>query len=100
MEGDLEGGGKEISRVVGIELGKGEKEGGGKKMGKEVRMEVWKELGKEVSMEMGEGGKGGEQGDEDGDEDVGQVPPIERFTESCPLPPALPAHRKQAELHL
>ena len=63
MEGVLEGGGKEISRVVGIGLGKGEEEGGGKKMGKEMRMdslEVWKELGKEVSVEMGEGGKGGE----------------------------------------
>ena len=119
MEGDLEGGGKEISRVVGIELGKGEEEGGGKKMGKEMRMEVWKELGKEVSMEMGEGGKGGEQGDEDGDgmlvrmemgegggetggeggEEEGQVPQIERFIKNCPLPPALPAHRKHEEMN-
>ena len=40
MEGDLEGGGKEISTVVGIELGKEERggEGGGKKMLKEMRM--------------------------------------------------------------
>ena len=71
MEGDLEGGGNVISRVVGIELGKGEEAGGGKKMGKEMRMEVWKELGKEVSMEIGEGWKEYEEGDGDDGEDGG-----------------------------
>ena len=75
MEGDGEGGRNEISMVVGLQLDQGEGEGDGKKIGKEMRMEVWKGFGKEVIMDMaqmGKGGEEGEQGDEDGDEDVSE----------------------------
>ena len=58
--------------MVGIELGREEGEGSGKKMGKGTRVELWKDLGKEVSMEMGGGWKEGEQGVEHGDKDVGE----------------------------
>ena len=30
---------------------------------------------------------------------INQVPQIERFIKNCPLPPALPAHRKHEEMN-
>ena len=68
----------------------------GKELGKEMNMEVGKESGKETRMGMGM--EAGEEVGEEG-EGGGQVESADH-KEPRPIPPALPTHRKQNELHL